>query len=777
VGTLLLAALLLLALGAWSLLRLSLPERSGRTSVAGLEAPVEIRFDDRARPFVQARTMEDALFAQGWLHASERLFQMELFRRAGSGRMAEALGPSLLDTDRALWRAGVPQLAARLQENASARTRQRVSRYVAGVNAALAALAVRPPALLLAGIEVAPWRTGDVFALAAVMAFDSGRNRETELLRWTLAQRLSPAELAAFVPDGSPVPDFPYMVDPDRALGALRAQDALSPAVRPWLTSPSLGSNGWAVSPARSASGRALFAFDSHDALALPNLQYEVHLFFGDGAQLRGWSVPGLPAVINGFNERMAWGFTNIGDSQDLFLEERHPDDPLRLRSGDGWVRGRVEVVEIPVRGREAPERLEVVHGPHGPLIQDDPPLALAWAAHHVGDRGLDALFDLGRARSWEEASAALDRFPAPSANLTYADVSGRVAVRSVGLLPVRGRGEGLLPLDGRDPANAWQGFVPMAELPRQVDPPLGFVAAANARVTPPGDRPLVSAENAPGYRMTRIVRVLAGDHGHRPADMQALQLDWHNGQAERVLPSLVAGIDPARLDDTGRRAAEALQRWARRPENEPDSAGALVFEALYLRLADELFAERLGPELHDELLRRNYVLNHALDGLLLAEGPSPWWRGDRAARIHAAFVAAVADLATVHGADPEGWRWDAVQAVHLQHELGKAVSWLDPWLGRGPFPWGGGPATVGRASYPYLRPNFVNRGATMRVVIELSDPMRALAIVPGGQAGHPLDPHYDDQIDAWLAGRLEALPARFEEVRGTSLRLVPASP
>jgi penicillin amidase len=762
-----LAVLLLIATvvaaAGYRALQASRSERSGTLTLAGLEAPVEIRFDERARPYVRAETLGDAFFAQGVLHARERLWQMELLSRAGRGRLAEILGPPLLDTDRELWRTGVPQLAERIEANAQARTQERVARYVSGVNAALE------------GIPLRRWTPADVYALGAAMAFSSGRNAQNELLRWAIAQTLSPEEFAPFLPDEGSIPDFPYIVGPERALSVLARRDALDALEQALLPSLSLGSNGWAVAPGSSQSGHALFAFDSHDALALPNLFYEVHLFFA-GRAIRGWSVPGMPGVINGFNDRLAWGFTNIGDSQDLFLETRHPEDPERFLGPEGWYPARAEEVLIPVRSA-APERLRILHTRHGPLLHDDPPLSLAWSAHHLGESGLDALFDLNLASDWAAASAALDHLAAPSANATYADVEGHVAFRTVGLLPMRGRGVGLLPQPGHEAGVAWRGMLPMSVLPRIVDPPQGFVAAANARVNPPGVGPLISADNAPGYRIRRIQQVLASGTAHAPEDMRALQMDWRNGQADRLLEPLLAALGDVPQSEAPAEAHALLVAWRNDLVNLPQASAPLVFQRWYLALAEEVFAERLGEDLWRRLLRNSYLLNHALDGLILAEVPdSPWWRNDRDGLVRRAFLSAVSGLEAELGGAPTSWRWDALHRVYLTHELGKAVPLLGHWLDRGPFPWGGDHATVGRARYRYDRPERVNSGATVRVVIEMSDPMNVWAILPGGQAGHPLDPHYADQIEPWLRGEQDLLWPSFDDATGPVLRLEPTA-
>ncbi len=771
-----LAVLLLLGLGVViALLFASRPIREGTLALPGLVSPAEIRFDARARPAVKAETLGDALFVEGFLHARERLWQMELLRRAGGGRLAEALGAGMLDTDREIWRSGVPALAARLEAGVSATTRSRVQRYVEGVNAGIESLPVRPPELLLAGIELRPFTSRDVFAVGALMAFDSSRNADLELLRFALAGLLSAEEMSAFLPDPSAPPIPPAAAEARAALRTLARRDALDATTKALLPNSSLGSNGWCVARDRSASGHALFAFDSHDALSMPNLFYEVHLFFENGRSLRGWSTPGMPGVINGFNERIAWGLTNIGDTQDLFLETHDGGAPGRFRVGDQWIDARTETVEIPVRGRSTPERLVITHAPHGPLIQDDPPIALAWTAHQLEAPGLDALFELGLATDWPSAHAALDRFAAPAANVNYADVDGRIVLRTVGRLPVRGRGEGLFPQRGDDPTTRWRAIVPAAEMPEVVDPERGFVAAANARVPSSGKAPLVSADNAPGYRIQRITDVLASSHTHTPDSMRALQVDWKNIQAAWMLPALLPALGALDPDTVHGAARDLVQRWAADPQSAPALGAPLIFERWYVGLARELFATRLGDPLWSRVLRETYLLNDAVDRLILGDPNAVWWRQERDALVQRAFREAVDQIARELGADPLRWRWDAGHVIRFEHELARAVPLLERVLSRGPYPWGGGSATVGRARERHDRPGIARYGATVRAVAELSFPMRVQAVIAGGESGHPLDEHYADQIPLWLRGEQETLPATFDEARGSRLRLEPA--
>lgn len=283
-----------------------------------------------------------------------------------------------------------------------------------------------------------------------------------------------------------------------------------------------------------------------------------------------------------------------------------------------------------------------------------------------------------------------------------------------------------------------------------------------------------MSADNAPGYRIRRIQSVLTGPGTLDVEDMRALQLDWWNTQAELLLPAMLPALEelpegPA-LD-----AAATLREWQRAPLNAPAAAAPLIFERWYLALAERVFRQAVGDELWTRMLKRNYLLNHALDRLLVDEPDSPWWGSERERVLTESFVAATSSLATELGPVVARWRWDERHAVVMQHELGKALPLLGRWLDRGPYPWGGGAATVGRANYRYDAPSRVVHGATVRMVAEMRpDGLRVAAVTSAGQSGNPASGHYADQIPAWLAGELEPIAGRPDLVTGPRLRLEP---
>ena len=773
-----------LAAGAWWALHSSLPQADGEASVAGLSAAVTIRYDAWQRPYVEADSLADAFTAQGWLHASHRLWQMELFRRAGRGRMAEMLGADLVTTDEQLWRFGVPQLAERLEGNASPELRTLVDAYLRGVNAAIERLRLPAPEFLLLRHTPEPWTRSDVFAVGALMAFQSAGNARKELLRLAIEGTVGSDRARLFFEDLSDREDFPFILagapepgpkppqGPRQAgadwTSALAALDAIDPRHQPLMPRFAFGSNGWVLAPQKSESGHALFAFDSHDALGLPNLFYEVHLFFGQQHRLGGWSAPGLPGVINGFNESIAWGFTNIGDSQDLFIERPAEGRPGVFLDGDTPYAAQVTTVSLPVR--DAPNySFEIITTRNGPLIHDDPPVALRWTVQDIGDLGLDGLLAFNLATDWDSFNAALDLHAGPVLNATYADTHGNIGFRTTGLLPQRATGNGLAPLPAQ-PGNRWRGLVPAADLPRLLNPPAGFIAAANARVNPPGSYPLVSADNASPYRMARLQAVLAEDRQYSVEDMQTLQMDWYDGQAAQVLPALLAAV--ADREDLAP-ARALLSEWLANPVAARDSAAALLFQAWYLELAEALFRPVLGDALYRRLLGESYLLSHALDNLLLSERHTDWWPAARATVLATSLAVTLQRLETALGPMPS-WRLDARQRVGLHHELSKAVPELAPMLAAAPAAWGGSPATVGRASYSYRRPFRVIHGATVRAVGEMQTTPAFRAVIPGGQSGHPLSPHYADQFAAWRAGDL-LLIASKPLSNGPSVSLLPA--
>ncbi|MFO8193099.1 MAG: penicillin acylase family protein [Bacillota bacterium] len=764
VASIALILLLLVLIGgvlfAYSVLRASLPKSEGVVEVEGLNSNVKIYRDELGRPHIYASTIEDLFFGQGFVHAQDRLWQMELHRRAGQGRISEIIGRSELETDILLRTVGLPRVAQILKKNSTAQTTMILSSYSEGINAYLNTMKKVPPEFLLLGFEPEPWTVDHVFGVAALMAFDSANNYQNELFRLTLQQEL-PAELFnEMLPPIYPDNDVPAAwadkaSNPGFSTNNLcELSDRIELVNSSYCPSLSLGSNGWCLSPDKTASGLALYAFDSHDSLSMPSLYYENRLVIEGELDLYGWSAPGMAAMIDGFNEFIAWGLTNIGDTQDLFLEKRNPDNPYQFLYDDQWYDADVITEFINVKGEDEPVKLEIIITRNGSLISVDPAISLGWTALH-SDEGFDALLEINFAQNWSEFREAANKFTMPSTNFTYADVEGNVAFRTVGLLPIRQQGFGTLPSPGWDPEYGWDGFIPMDELPELFNPPKGFVAAANAVVARDDYPYIISVDNAPGYRIRRIVEVLEASNNHDLETMKALQTDWYNAHAAMRLPDIIEVLNNNSNSLSGLELAglELLTDWQNNPVNAMEETGPAIFETFYIKMIERVFLEKMGEELFNNYLRRNYMVYENLERFW-DQGNSAWF-GDAALDeiILDSYKMTIADLAEALGTDASEWRWDKRQTISYKHDVGNELGPLSGIYNRGPYPFGGGHMTVGRAGHRLNDPFKVTQVATIRVVAEMGSHIKAYGVIPIGQSGHPLSRHYDDQIDPWLSG------------------------
>lgn len=750
--------------------------------MAGVDANIDIYFDKYQRPFVEATSLNDALFAQGWLHASHRLWQMELFRRAAQGQLSALLGKSMVETDKELYRLGIPQLVQRLKANSSALFEEQVQAYVRGVNAAIAELSSLPPEFVLLQAKVEAWSTQDVYAVGALMAFQSANNYESEILRLALFNELPEALHDVFLNTDSANKTYPYIIKQ-----GLSSEDLVATIGKRAHTNPNdkllmprfaFGSNGWVLSPKKSENGHALFAFDSHDALGLPNLFYEVHLFFTDAndqkRQLRGWSVAGLPGVINGYNEHIAWGFTNIGDTQDVFTETRHPTEKNTFKDDDTWYKAVKTRYPIEVSGQKEPEYVDVIQTKNGFLISDSPALSLRWTIQDIRSRSIDAILAYNLAQDWEAFNKGVDMLAAPTLNATYADRRGNIGFRTLGLLPERARGDGLYPLAGDNSKNRWRRIVDVQQMPRLYNPERGYIAAANARVNGADNGVLVSAENAADYRIQRLQNILSEDKRFTLDDMEALQLDWYDQQAEKVLPVMLSVLKhQADNISVDAEIMDGLRLWLEAPFADKESAYALIFQYWYRQLAKDVFSSKLSSPLVSALLKENYLVNHALDYLLLHAEAHPWWQNKRSTFVAQSLNTSLKAIEKSLGSDRRQWQLQSMHQVKLYHELGKAIPALDFFFNSKRVPWGGSTSTVGRASYRYDKDLNVSHGATVRVVAELASIPEVRANMPSGQSGHPFSKHYLDQFPQWIEGESKEIANTVSQLdKKTTLHL-----
>lgn len=778
------AAAALAGVGAVAALRRPLPRVSGRAPLPGLEANATVLRDRWGVPHIYARSDSDLFAALGYVHAQDRLWQMELNRRTGHGQLAEILGPIALSSDIFVRTLGFSRVARREVELLDDEVRTIVEAYCRGVNACVAASRGRLPLeFSILGFQPRPWEPADILVWPKVMGLNLSGNWMSELLNARIVAALGPERAAALAPrypdDGPPTVPAGTVYPIDIGAEALRLASEAAPFTGQSGTAQ--GSNAWVVSGARSASGKPLLADDPHLGLGLPGIWYEAHLV-GGSFEVTGVTMPGTCGVIIGHNARIAWGVTNaMTDNQDLYLERFHPDDPLRYAFRGEWLRAELVREEIAIKGQREPTAIEVRVTRHGPVIDDaagaiharagqgnglaHTSLALRWTALDPNPSLSRAVLRLNRARDYDEFRAALTDWDCPPQNFVYADVDGHIAYTLAGRLPIRARGDGQLPVPGWDGEYEWIGFIPPAALPASLDPPSGAAVTANNRIAA-ADYPFHHAlhgEWLNPYRSQRISELLDASPTHDQRSFARIQLDL------RSLPGLalaaaVADLEPA--EPLERRARDLLVAWD--GELGPDSVAGTIYDALRHHLLREAYAE-LGDMLALSAglgafgaLPGNSYLDRALPTVLarIASAPrpgrlDPWLGVGRGwdELLGLALSRAVAELRQRFGSDPARWTYGRVHSLTLRHPLG-SVAALAPIFNRGPWPTGGDLDTVNQHYVPrdtaagplYNAPSY-------RQIVDLSDWDASRVILPAGQSGHPASRHYSDMAEAWRSG------------------------
>ncbi|MBM3570638.1 MAG: penicillin acylase family protein, partial [Alphaproteobacteria bacterium] len=741
--------------GAWLWLRTSLPSYDGRAEASGLGAPTTMARDRHAVPHIRAESATDAYYALGFAHAQDRLWQMEMSRRIGAGRMAEVLGPAALPTDRFLRVLGVYRHAERGFALLDGNSQAILEAYAKGVNAYLRQReGALPPEFVITRHRPEPWRVADSLVWLKMMAWDLGGNWQAEIQRARLSARLTPQQIAEFLP--------PYPGEAPVALPDLAELYRGLPLETLWASAPrqpedSIGSNNWVVAGRRSATGKPLLANDPHLGLAAPSVWYLARLS-APGLDAIGATLPGVPAVILGRNRRVAWGMTNTGpDVQDLYVERVDPADPKRYLTPEGSAPfvSREEVIAI--KGQPS-ETLTVRATRHGPVISDvdarsravageNRVLAMAWTALTDDDPSFRAALSLGTAASAADILATQSDFVAPQQNLVFADGEGRIGMIAPGRVPVRGpdnQARDLMPVPGWEARNDWRGFVPYAALPRALDPPSGAIATANHKIVPARYPHHITSEWAPPYRARRIEELLASQPTHSIDSFRRMQNDNLSAFARDMLPLLLAA-PPA--DPASAALARTLGAWnGDMARNRPEP---LIFSTWIRELARGIYADELGPLFEDFFDVRPVFLYNVLTA-------QPAWCDDVGTKdrietcpeiVARALVRAREFLVARHGDAPERWRWDEAHPARGEHRPFGRMNALKPWFDLR-VGIGGDAFTVNAQRYTLrdeLEPFVSRHGASYRAIYDLDDLDRSLFIHSTGQSGNPLSPHYRD--------------------------------
>ena len=771
-----LVALLVLVAAAGALwLRSALPDYDREVALPGIGADVRIAWDARGIPHILARSERDLLFAQGWVHAQDRLWQLELFRRVAEGRLAEVLGADLLETDRFLRSIGVWRVVADAEARLDADARARLQAYVDGVNAYIARRdGALPPEFVLLGIEPEPWTIRHTLAIERLMAWDlAAYSMEIEAARAFF--RFGPEKARFLVPDyrGTTI-----LGDADGASGVRHqasetavAADAttrdfappearrLTPdAYSAEMPAPArmllesmnvrMASNAWVIGGERTASGRPILANDMHLVLRAPGVWYLIGLH-GGGYDVAGMSIPGAPFVVAGHNRAVAWGFTNaMTDDADLFVERLDPRDSTRYLTPGGPAPFVVLEDTIRVKGRDDAIVQRTRWTRHGPVISDvtsglgPDPVALRWAAHDT-THAVAALAPMNRAATAAEFRAALRSFDNPHQNVVFADTAGDWGYQMAGHVPLRGarRPPPALPVPGWTGEWDWSGRLPFEEHPAaDATTPAGYVVTANNRQTLDGAGALVTAQWEQPYRAARITQMI--EQARAPLttrDVHRMQLDVTDLHAVRYRPIAMRATST-------REHRELLHGWDARATT--GSRAAALWYVWYHRMRALVGRDFWGEE---------HPVSRAVVDNVLELRALPW-RADGSAEFERLAQQAMREAVDAFA----GRTWGELHQGRVGHVMGE-VSLLDRVLGLnvGPFPLASSTTTVNVSQWLETDFPIVSQyGPSQRHVVDMADVDGAGGfILPAGQSGIPFSPHYDDMNAAWRNGGLWRIP------------------
>ena len=783
-----LATIVLAAVGTVVVLvRASLPDYEGEIAIPALTGPVEVIRDEHAVPHIFAASLPDAYRALGYVHAQDRLFQMEINRRIGAGRLAELIGETGLSADRFMRTVGLYAQAESAVAAMDEEVRAVIEAYAEGVNAWLIGNdGPLPPGVLALRVEPEPWRPADTVVWASLMALRLSNNLGDELLRARLADRLEPAQIADLWPAG---PADQAVTLPD--LAALYRQlplDALAAAL-PDMFARASASNEWAVSGQHTESGRPLLANDPHLGFSAPGLWYLARIVTPE-LTIAGVTIPGVPLAILGHNERIAWGFTTAhADVQDLFIERLDPADPNRYLTPDGSAPFTTRVEEIHVRGRDMPARLVVRTTRHGPVISDiggraaaavapGHVLALSFTALLPDDRTSEATYWVNRAQDWREFVDALRRFHAPMQNMVYADVDGTIGFYAPARVPIRRNGDGSAPVPGWTGEFDWVGFVPFAELPQAVNPARGRIVNSNNRIVGDDYRYLIAADWPDGFRARRIEDLLDARPKHSSASFTAIQGDITSTAALQLLSTLVPMARAERRRVAAANASplipSALDRLAAWDGAMARSRPEPLIAMTWLRaLGTRLYADELGPLADDYGGLRPRVIERILTARTAwCDVTTTPGRESCAAQALAALDDGLRLLSERLGDEIDEWQWGDLHQALFRHELFGRVAVLRT-LTDIMLPTDGGPFTINRGFASLRDGDGLFRhvhGPGFRAVYDLSDLDASLFSIATGQSGHPLSRHYDDLSQPWRDGTYLKLAGTAAELRPRAL-------
>lgn len=782
VAAALLVVCLTLTFLSYRLLSESLPQTSGEIGLSVLEQPVKVYRDAFGVPHIFALRKTDLYRAQGFVTAQDRLWQMDLVRRAASGTLSEVFGRATLKDDEFFRLIGVRRVAEAIVQQLSQESKEALQTYAEGVNAYISSHKGKLPVeFALLQYEPEPWTPVDSIALMRLLAWKLSVSWRVDLVLQELVNKVGLARAREVFP--AIHEHEPYIVP--------ASGNAFWTAVTPFLQSGrnalsvlgfgagTPGSNAWVVSGMKTTRGKPLLANDPHLKITAPSVWHETHLNCGT-LDVAGVTMPGIPGIIIGHNARIAWGVTNgMIDDVDFYLEKMHPDSADLYWSGQTWQKLYVTEEEITVRGDE-PVSFQIRKTRNGPIISAFHPairdsqqvVSMRWTGQDVSD-DLLAILRVNQAHDWETFTEALKQLHVPAQNYLFASVDGDIGYHLAGAVPVRRQANGVLPHPGWKDTGQWTGFLPFEKLPQLLNPGQGYIVAANNMMVDARYPFYLSNLWEPPSRATRIQMLLQNNDSLTIADFKSMQRDVTSEHARACLPTVLAVLKrhlEAAADDTLSDLYHLLKEWDGVEDKE--SVPASIFETFFVELAENTLADEMGASLYQNYLQFINMPFRVVSRLLTDEQNSVWFddvgtaeRETRDDIILRSLRDAAAFLIRNAGRRIMDWRWGEIHQLLIRHPLSqkKPLNWV---LDVGPFALGGSVMTIQNTQYELDKPFEVSLAPSTRQLTDLGDLDSSLSVIVPGQSGQAMSTHYKDQVELWLNGGYHAMPFNCEKVQ-----------
>ncbi|MBD7907394.1 penicillin acylase family protein [Sporosarcina gallistercoris] len=725
----------------------------GNVQLSVLDDNVTVTRDENGVPHLDAKSDADLYRAQGYVHAQDRLFQMDLARRQASGRLSEVVGAKAIDTDKQFRTFSLRNAAEKSFDTYSDDAKQVLEWYTDGVNEFIEE--VKDNGKLsyefkLLGYEPEPWTPIDSLTIGKYMAYDLGGKWTPQAMRhWALNEYSEEKAQELFIT----YPENAESIMEANKKNPVQVTGQFDPGLLPYEFN---GSNNWVVSGDKTKSGMPLLADDPHLGLSTPSIWHQIHLKSPE-QNVSGVIFAGIPGIILGHNEKVAWGVTNVGpDVQDLYIEIPNPDDPTQFQYDDEWEQAEVRDETIRVKDEEDVP-FEVIVTRHGPIITDviykdekpDAVFSMQWTALEPSNE-LEAIMDLNKADDWESFETALEAFSAPAQNFVFASTDGTIAFKANGKIPIRKKGDAQLPVPGNSSEYGWDGYVPYDELPTVVNPEEGFIATANNEVVDEKYPYHITKFWAQPYRYERIAEVLREGDDFTADDMMDLQMDQKNLHAGEFLDSLIGSIEKMDRKGSYKEILAQLKDWDQ--VDSVDAPQPLVFHKLMKQLPVAMFASDMPADVYEFMPGKPQLTDQFLRNAYNGD-PSTWVEeyGGVDQWVFDAFEKTMASLKEDYGDNYEKWQWGDFHQLVFPHPLSSASPVLARFLDPEKQPVGGSGITVQAASFK--DDGSANHGASWRFVADLDDLSKAYHIVGPGQSGHVKSQWFHDQADDWLRG------------------------